>query len=100
MNDPLIQLLRAEFAIKIQRVLVPIQGRPFKPSAVALHSDLRHCLDQFAPDATPAKLWTHIKVLEPYTRAAHETGKRKKINCIAGQLTIASRQQRARYALR
>ena len=69
---PFIHHLRAEFAVKSERFLVPAQGDPFETTA-GLHGGLGDPLQQGAANAALAEQRADVKVVKKDSRPAHES---------------------------
>jgi len=53
-QHPVIQRARPKASIEIQRVFIPIQGRPLETATVAFDANAGHRFDQGATDSLPA----------------------------------------------
>src|SRR5580658_11144139 len=67
---PALAGLRAEFAVEIDRTLVPVEHRPFEASTADVTRDLLERAQQIQTNAAAAKFGAHEQILEVQARAA------------------------------
>jgi hypothetical protein len=95
---PSVFRIGAEAAIELDRRLIPVQYRPFEPSAIELTGELLECRQQRVPDRAAAIGRAYEEILQVQTRPAQKGRVVEKVQRKPGWHPVPFRYQCVREA--